>query len=437
MGDFNVDGLKPDNHYYTRLVDTLNSFNLLQIITEPTRIAPHSSTLIDFIIAGDAVSVANSGVVPVHDIADHSLDYCHFILDVIVTPTTLIYRNFNKIDLPSFNNDLFAIPWYHMFDISNLDDKIDFFNSNMLSLFDKHAPMCPHKGKFGDPKPWITENVKRMISLRNSAFKRFKRTSNVAHWDYYKQLRNFTTTAIRNEKKCYLTQVVKSCNAKQLWKKLNQLQLLSKKNNYIPTNFADADEINMYFSSTQRSCIPDFELLDYYSSNKFNPNSCFTLSEVLEEDITKILFKVSSNATGVDGISIIMLKHCCPFLTPYITYIINYCIKSYSVPSVWKCSLLKPIAKVASPSGISDLRPISILPALSKLLEKVIVAQLTDYINQLHVLPATQSGFRAGYGCPGALLDIVDDILKAVDQGLYLASEEGKEFPITLVRQVG
>ena len=51
------------------------------------------------------------------------------------------------------------------------------------------------------PSPWITDNIKLMMNLRDKALSKYKRTQNVNHWNYYKELRNYTTFAIRTEKK--------------------------------------------------------------------------------------------------------------------------------------------------------------------------------------------------------------------------------------------
>lgn len=70
---------------------------------------------------------------------------------------------------------------------------------------------------------------------------------------------------------------------------------------------------------------------------------------------------------------------------------------------------------------MKDLRPISLLPALSKVLEKIISTQLSEHVNKHNFLPVTQSGFRAGYSCTTAMLNVTDDILSASDRGCVTA----------------
>lgn len=109
---------------------------------------------------------------------------------------------------------------------------------------------------------------------------------------------------------------------------------------------------------------------------------------------------------------------CCPFITPFVTHIINSCILANTFPDSWKRALIIPIPKKNNIQDIKDLRPISILPTLSKILEKILDRQIRRFVADCELLPHVQSGFRAGYSCTTALLCVTDDILQASDQGL-------------------
>lgn len=112
-----------------------------------------------------------------------------------------------------------------------------------------------------------------------------------------------------------------------------------------------------------------------------------------------------------------MIKLCCAFILPYIIHIINSCLLEHTFPEPWKHALVKPLPKTRQLTTYKDLRPISILPAFSKILERIIHSQLSGYINTNNILPLTQSGLRKGYSCTTALLKVTDDILSATDQG--------------------
>ena len=81
LGDFNIDQLKPDSSPCKYFRDhVLEPYDLSQVITEPTRIAKDSSTLIDLILVSYPENVKVVGVADVPAIADHRLIYCSYAL---------------------------------------------------------------------------------------------------------------------------------------------------------------------------------------------------------------------------------------------------------------------------------------------------------------------------------------------------------------------
>ena len=100
-----------------------------------------------------------------------------------------------------------------------------------------------------------------------------------------------------------------------------------------------------------------------------------------------------------------------------LTHISPTCIDECVFPDAWKCALVKPLPKVSNPVSFGELRPISILPVLSKVTEKLLVKQLQEFIYDNNILPQTQSGFRKGYSCATALLTVIDDVVLELDKG--------------------
>lgn len=96
-------------------------------------------------------------------------------------------------------------------------------------------------------------------------------------------------------------------------------------------------------------------------------------------------------------------------------HIINGFISEGTFPTEWKIARISPIPKVKSPSELVDYRPISVLPILSKVYERVILHQLLEYIETLY--KNTQHGFRKSRSTVTCLLKLRDDILKAMSRG--------------------
>ena len=94
-------------------------------------------------------------------------------------------------------------------------------------------------------------------------------------------------------------------------------------------------------------------------------------------------------------------------------YVPYYSLQSSVFPDEWKRALLKPIPKITNPKSVNDFRPISLLPVISKILEKIVCEQITEFISNHALLDTYQSGFRKRHSTSTALLRISEDIRTA------------------------
>ena len=98
-------------------------------------------------------------------------------------------------------------------------------------------------------------------------------------------------------------------------------------------------------------------------------------------------------------------------------FIVNKSISSGQFPSAWKEAKVKPLFKSGSKDDINNYRPISILPTISKLIEKWVEKQFSQYLTDLKLLHKSQSGFRPKHSTESALFRMIDSWLKAIDEG--------------------
>ncbi len=127
--------------------------------------------------------------------------------------------------------------------------------------------------------------------------------------------------------------------------------------------------------------------------------------------------KITTSSQGVDHINIKMLNLCLPFNLHVLTHIVNYSISSNSYPNLWKQAYVIPTPKVEFPSTVSHFRPISLLPTISKVLEKVVAEQMCNYFDNHNLWNPNQSGFRKQHSTATALLKITSEITDAMDRG--------------------
>ena len=100
-----------------------------------------------------------------------------------------------------------------------------------------------------------------------------------------------------------------------------------------------------------------------------------------------------------------------------LTHIINTFIEISSFPEAWKIARITPIPKNESIASEADMRPISILPVLSKVFERLVHQQVLSFIDSHNLLKDNISGFRKGQSTTTVLLRIKDDIIKAMKRG--------------------
>lgn len=418
FGDFNVDLLDATTAAAACVLECFESLGLTQLINEPTRITPESATLLDYIVTSNTDIVINYSVVFTHDSLDHSM-ICCVISAPHTKPAPVIrkYRNFKNFDFTQFEYDLRSLPWNNIYDLNNIDDKVTFITDNLEALLNLHAPLCTSRIT-KQPAPWLTDTLKQMMRLRDRALSHYKTTKKPEHFNYYKMIRNQVTNAVKREKKAYYSTIFRQ-NSKFFWNNLKSDLNFNSAKKEIPAHISNPDEVNKHFiEAVPKSQVDSNNLINFYRTHlKNSVKSLLKFEPVDEIEILKIISSIKTKSSGTDGITISIISYCVPFLLPYITHVINYCLINSVFPSNWKKAIITPIPKSSSVKELKDLRPISLLPVLSKIIERIMERQLQIHLQNNHILPVNQSGYRKGHSCSTALLHIVDDVISMTDQG--------------------
>ena len=143
-----------------------------------------------------------------------------------------------------------------------------------------------------------------------------------------------------------------------------------------------------------------------------------TVSQVLKQ-----LKKLDVNkATGLDNTSAHLLKAgAAPLSTP-LTHIFNVSLRTGIIPSKWKISRVTPLFKDGPRTAVGNYRPISIIPVVMKLLERIVHDQFHDYLTYHNMFSSKQSGFRPKHSTLTTLLEVSDYILKNMDAGHFVGA---------------
>ena len=126
----------------------------------------------------------------------------------------------------------------------------------------------------------------------------------------------------------------------------------------------------------------------------------------------------SDKSTGAVTISARRLKAAAPAITVSVTTLINKSIVSGKFPTLWKLSKITTIHKKGPAENKGNYRPISVLCALSKILERHVHDSLYTYLMSQNMLHDGQSGFRAKHSCETASNHMVYKWASAIDKGL-------------------
>ena len=131
----------------------------------------------------------------------------------------------------------------------------------------------------------------------------------------------------------------------------------------------------------------------------------FHLHSVGRHAVHRTLLRLgSTRAVGVDGIPTIFWKKTARVLAPAVCHLINCSFREREVPEVFKSALVVPALKKGKAAHLpSSYRPVSILPALSKALERLVLEQLVSYCDEHHLIPRQQHGSRRSHSTLTAL----------------------------------
>lgn len=401
LGDFNINLNVPNKKWN----DLVNQHSLLQLIQDPTRIQEHSTTLIDHIYVNKPTNIHKYGTIDI-GLSDHSMIYVTRKLGL--HPQTrknrkkITYYDWKNFSSEEFQSELRFTSWKGISESKSADQMIANFNNKLQSIISRHLKLKTRYVKSSILPPWLDQEVEKNIHHRDY-LKKNKR------WDEYKKQRNYTTNLIRKKKRQHIANLISQSEnkqTKQLWNVLRNKQQAS----IYPNSDKDlplkniTNSLNHHFVNIV--CSPKSDSLKdsmaYYTSK--TELSTQILPNISTDDVI-LLFKTIDikKATGNDKLSVRILRLALPYTHNIITDIINTAIAEGTFPAQWKIAIVTPLHKDGDHNTLTNYRPISVLPILSKIYEKHILSTLHTHLHKHKLINDSQSGFRKLHSCTTAM----------------------------------
>ena len=219
---------------------------------------------------------------------------------------------------------------------------------------------------------------------------------------------------------------------KKTWSKINEVLCRKSKKADLPDYFLDGNKIlrenvdiadcfNKFFANIGPDLAnsikgPMGQSYKDYLKKKIESN--FVFDTVDNTYVLKLIQNLKSKPSfGHDGLSSIMLKEVSSSISPILTCIINQSLCTGIFPESLKIAKIIPVYKKENPHITDNYRPVSLLPILSKIFEKVVFIQVYDYFTENDLLYKSQYGFRKLHSTELAALEFADKIVSNLEQG--------------------
>lgn len=428
-GDFNVNILDV-TPLSIRLLNLFKSFNLVNLFFEPTRITASSSTCLDNMFC----DVNAENILVLTDLSsDHCGQMASFPMPLNKKPHKIECTPYTVSRCSKFKNNiaLKVSPSIVEHETPNeiYEALFDVVQNEYKSIFKtKTINIAGTSAGFNQwATPGIYKSRARLYELYGMRQYRF----DVTFLEYVKNYSKLFKKICRIAKSKFLSDTIKNSNnkVKTTWKIINnetgksnkqENQLEIMVDGKLVNKPADLAEVfNEFFASIPATTTRSLSSSPSKAENLLQSSvpecsQVLRFEHVTPHDVVNVFNSLKSKNTGdYWGISVKLLSNIIDIVAPYLAVTFNKCVDLGTFPDLMKSSKVIPLFKSGCKNDIGNFRPISILPAFSKIFEKLILRQLLRHFNSNSLLHNDQYGFTKGRSTTDAGVALLKHIFDA------------------------
>uniref|UniRef100_A0A3B1K8J8 Reverse transcriptase domain-containing protein n=1 Tax=Astyanax mexicanus TaxID=7994 RepID=A0A3B1K8J8_ASTMX len=296
------------------------------------------------------------------------------------------------------------------------------YNSTLSSCLDNFCPLTSRAISSNKPQPWLkNDTLRELRSKLRAAERKWQKTQKQADLKNYQLLlASFSANLTTAKAEFYHNKFCSLTDSRKLFATFKSLlnpppppqatcltaetlaSFFTCKVAAISNQFTDAQCSSPTASSTARC--PSTEGVAFSS---FTP--------LTENETLALLTRSRPTTCPLDPIPSNLLQTIAPAIIPAITHTINASLTSGVFPTAFKQAHVTPLLKKPSlnPAQVDNYRPVSLLPFLSKTLERAVLNQVSGFLSQNDLLDQNQSGFKKGHSTETALLSVTEALKTA------------------------
>lgn len=444
LGDLNLNMLQPS----CILHELCDRYNLHQMVKDTTCRKSSKETLIDVIL------VSNTSLFKTTFAKDINLSDYHLLVGVVMRkfapPPKVEYRYirmYSKIDYEQASKEVRSLNLLDkVYLCADANEKFETINSSLAEIMDKLAPRKRVKIK-QNRLPVMTGVLRKAILNRNMLRNRYFKSRSKVNFAQYRKARNTVISIKRTELKEHLKSKCQGANRnKNFWatmkpyfskKMKTRSEIMLCENGEIITDRNKLCSIfNEYFvaigsdiGNKENQCLTVEEIVANHAKvdtikqikHKIDTNKIsFNFQPVPQVEVENVINELQCNkATGCDEIPALFIKKLLPELIVPITLVINECMWQGIFPMAMKRANITPLYKKKDSLAKENYRSVSVLTAMSKILERIMYRQMYTYFSTNQIFHPLVSGFRPGHSCNHMLLKLTEDIKKSLDQNMF------------------